>query len=379
MTIALRSASLVLAAAVLGAAEPLPTKDQVASLIGQAQNWLVAQQQASGAFVPGNKFTLGVTQLSLVALASQPLALKATEPAIAKGLAFTAKFRQTDGSFMVPEEGLANYCTSLQLQVFAATATGAPAEIKAAQEFLFGIQNAQAGSINQGGIGYGSRGAGNEDLNNTTFSILALRNTGVPASDPRMQAAVKFLERCQNLSAVNTLPWVTGDGGAVYSPDESKVNGSWDRQAPTPDKPAPKLASYGTMTYSLISSYLALDVGKDDPRVKAARDWIAANWTLDANPGMVKEKEKQGLLYYYTIMARTLDVLDIDQLDTKAGKVDWRAELFAAIKKRAQTAKLPDGGEGVFWINEADRWGEGLPQLGNGYLIQALKRIHQAL
>jgi hypothetical protein len=371
-----RTTALSLLAVAAVAGEALPTKAEVETLAQQAQTWLLKQQDPSGSFIAGSPFTLGITQLAVQALATPPLALKADAEPIAKGLAYAATFRQADGSYQ-EKNALANYCTSLQLMVFAATGTGSKDEITASQNFLFGIQNKQEGTVHHGGIGYGSKGAGNEDLNNTTYALAALRATGVPSTDPRMQAALKYLERCQNLSSVNTLPWVTNDGGAAYSPDESKAGGSWDRNPPKAGEPTPKLASYGSMTYSLVSSYLALDVSKDDPRVQAALTWMSSNWTLDANPGMTAGKEKQGLIYYYAIMAKTFDTLDATSIQTKGGAVDWRAELFATLKKRAVH---PEGKtDEAFWVNEADRWSEGAPQLCTSYVLSALKRIHASL
>lgn len=352
----------------------LPSKAEVAALAAQAQNFLLATPQASGALTEGNKHTLGITQIALVSLAMEP-GLPATDPHIKPALNFMNTFKQADGGVYNPADGVANYSTSLALQTWAATKTGTPADISAAQNFLFGIQNKIEDSPNKGGIGYGSKGAGNEDLNNTSFAITALRASGVPASDPRMQEALKFVERCQNLSSVNRLPWVTNDGGAVYAPDESKAGGSWDRKDVPANGEKPKLASYGTMTYSLISSYVALDLTKDDPRVQAALSWCRDHYQFNANPGMAAGKENQGLMYYFTAMAKTFDLLDQGSMTLNNGQtVDWRADLFKAIKGKAQIT-----GDKAMWINSADRWAEGSPHLCTAYMLMALKRIHASL
>ena len=39
------------------------------------------------------------------------------------------------------------------------------------------------------------------------------------------------------------------------------------------------------MTYAGLKSFLYAGVGKDDPRVKAAIEWISRHYTLDENPG----------------------------------------------------------------------------------------------
>lgn len=363
-------------AAALCAADttPLPSKAAVEALIGAGQRYLLSQAQPNGALVPGRKFILGVTALAAETVALPPLAVSASDPVLAKAVSYTLSFRQPDGGVYDPAEGLGNYCTSLALRLATAVKHGDREAITGMQRYLFGLQNTQAGSIAEGGIGYGSKGPGHEDLSNTAYAVQALAGSGVPASDPHLQAALRFLERCQNLSTVNRLPWVTNDGGAVYAPDESKAAGSWDPKA-SPTATAPRLASYGSMTYALVSTYLVLDLAPADPRVQAALGWVKANYRFDVNPGMAAGKEQQGLFYYYTTMAKTFDLLDATALTLPDGRAaDWRADLFAAIAARAQQA---DGK--AFWINNADRWGEGMPQLVTAYAVGVLKRIHASL
>jgi hypothetical protein len=73
---------------------------------------------------------------------------------------------------------------------------------------------------------------------------------------------------------------------------------------------------------------------------------------------------------------QTFDITDATVIEVAGGKkADWRADLFAAIKARAQAGKPGQS----FWINNADRWGEGMPQLVTAYTVGALKRIHSSL
>ncbi len=370
----------------LQAAEPTPppSKAEVEALLNKAQDWLLSQQQPDGAFLPGNQFVVGVTAMSVDALAKDPVGIPGDDPRIAKAIALLrTHFHEKDGGTYATEEGLGNYGTSFTLMALASTKSTDTEWIKGGHRFLFGAQNNVEDSVANGGIGYGSKGQGHEDLSNTSTAIAALKATGVPTTDPQMQKALKFLERCQNLSSHNKLPWVSNDGGAVYSPEESKAEGSWNPKEAGGEGAASKdvkLTSYGSMTYALISSYLALDLKADDPRVAAALAWAKDNYQFDANPGMMAGKEQEGLLYYYATMAKTFDTLDLKVIELKDGrKVDWRADLFAAIAKRAVPAKLDDGKEGIMWINSAKRWGEGLPHLATVYLIRALKSIHHSL
>lgn len=370
----MRTIALLATVTVSAFAADLPTKSEVEDLVTKGQNFLLAQQQPNGAFVPGRKFTLGISGLVVEALAKQPLGKSAADPIMVKGLAFIDGFKQPNGSVANPEEGIENYTTSIALQVWAATGSTAAADIKKAQDFLLGIQNVKPGDRCEGGIGYGSRGAGNEDLSNTAYAVAALRSTGVPADHPNLQKALGFIQRCHDLSSVNKLPWAKDSGGAVYTPDESKAGGSWMESKPG-DPPA-KMVPYASMTYTLISSYLALDLTKDDPRVLAAKGWVAKNYDgFKSNPGMPAGKELQGLFYTYAASAKALDLLDASTLTTGDGRtVDWRADLFAAIKDRANVKD-----QTAFWINSEKRWGEDTPHLVTTYVVRALKRIHESL
>ena len=78
-------------------------------------------------------------------------------------------------------------------------------------------------------------------------------------------------------------------------------------------------------------------------------------------------------------MAKTFDLLKASTIELKDKQADWRADLFAAIKAKAQAVKLADGSEGMMFINQAERWGEGMPQLATCYMLQALKRLHASL
>jgi squalene-hopene/tetraprenyl-beta-curcumene cyclase len=116
------------------------------------------------------------------------------------------------------------------------------------------------------------------------------------------------------------------------------------------------------MTYSGLKSFLYAGVGKDDPRVKGAIDWIRRHYTLEENPGL----KRAGLYYYYHTFAKALRALGEDQFEDSTGKKhDWRAELFAALKKRQR----PDGG----FINSGDKaFGEADPNLATAFALLSL-------
>jgi squalene-hopene/tetraprenyl-beta-curcumene cyclase len=92
---------------------------------------------------------------------------------------------------------------------------------------------------------------------------------------------------------------------------------------------------------------------------------LQKNYTLDKNPGMPEARSQWGLYYYYHTMAKTLDLLKVEEfVDASGKKHDWRAELTAELAKRQKE----DGS----WTNEQDRWMEGDPRIVTGYALMAL-------
>jgi squalene-hopene/tetraprenyl-beta-curcumene cyclase len=166
-----------------------------------------------------------------------------------------------------------------------------------------------------------------------------------------------FVSRCQNLeSEHNTTPFAAKnpDGGFYYT----CAAGGQSMAEATPNG---GLRSYASMTYAGLKSMIYAGVKPDDPRVKAANEWIRRNYDVDSNPGL----GQTGLYYYYHTFAKTLAAMgDAKLADAKGVEHDWRADLISALARRQR----PDGS----WINEKDRWMEGDPNLVTGYALLAL-------
>jgi len=62
------------------------------------------------------------------------------------------------------------------------------------------------------------------------------------------------------------------------------------------------LRSYGSMTYAGLKSMIYAGLTQDDPRVKAALEFIRKNYTLEENPG----QGQRGLYYYYQTFAKAM-------------------------------------------------------------------------
>ena len=56
------------------------------------------------------------------------------------------------------------------------------------------------------------------------------------------------------------------------------------------------------MTYAGLKSMIYAGLRPDDPRVKAASEYITRHYTVDENPGL----GQKGLYYYYQTFAKTL-------------------------------------------------------------------------
>jgi squalene-hopene/tetraprenyl-beta-curcumene cyclase len=230
--------------------------------------------------------------------------------------------------------------------------------------FLKGLQWDDGEGVDQsdakfGGAGYGSHAR--PDLSNTQFFLDALLAAGVSRDDPAVKRALVFVSRCQNLeSEHNTTPFAAkvGDGGFYYTP----AAGGTSQAGPTPNG---GLRSYASMTYAGLKSMIHAGLTPDDPRVKAATTWIRQFYTLDENPGL----GAQGLFYYYHTFAKALDAMGVDQFEDGGGaNHDWRKELaehLASIQK-----------ENGSWVNAADRWYEGDPNLVTSYTLLALSYCH---
>lgn len=284
------------------------------------------------------------------------------DPLVAKGLKYLEGLKHPDGGIYQPGALYANYETCLAIMCFsAANKDGRYTRLlKEAEAFVKGQQwgtgqPADRADFNYGGAGYGKHKR--PDLSNTQFFIEALRSLGNGPDDEAIQKALVFVSRCQNFeSEHNTTGFAAKnpDGGFYYTPASGGVSMA--------DKtPEGGLRSYGSMTYAGLKSMIHAGVGPDDPRVKAAFEWIRKNYTVEANPGI----GNAGLYYYYHTFAKALDAMKLDLIEDARGvKHAWRDELAAEILRRQR----PDGS----WINDNPRWLEGDPSLVTGYALLTL-------
>jgi squalene-hopene/tetraprenyl-beta-curcumene cyclase len=286
----------------------------------------------------------------------------ANDSLVAKSLKYLEGFVQKDGGVYPPNSTYKNYETCLAIMCFAEANQDGRYDklLNNADKFVKGLQwDGEEGhdesSFSYGGAGYGRHKR--PDLSNTNFLLEALKAAGNGADDEAVQKALVFVSRCQNLETEhNTSPFAAKvqDGGFYYT---VAAGGSSQAGANADGG----LRSYGSMTYAGLKSMIFAGVDREDPRAKAAIEWLGKNYDLESNPGM----GDSGLYYYYHTFSKALAALDADTFEDANGvKHDWRAELTAELLSRQRK----DGS----WLNSNERWMEGDPNLVTAYALISL-------
>jgi squalene-hopene/tetraprenyl-beta-curcumene cyclase len=311
--------------------------------------------------------------------------IDAKDPAVAKAAAFMLEYQQPDGG--IYDRVLPSYNTAIALSALAKVNTPeARAAIPAAQEFLRKLQWSEASVATiggdeapkpvdkshpfYGGIGYGQHGR--PDLSNLNWMLQGLHDSGVPSDDPAFQRALVFLQRVQMHDATNDMAYADGSkqGGFIYATSVNKddVGGGQSQAAGTVEETlddgtkVSRLRAYGSMTYAGFKSYLYAGLKKDDPRVQAAREWIAQNYTLEENPHMGTD----GLYYYFVTFARAMEAFGEEEIETAGGeKRRWADDLI----DRLAELQNEDGS----FRSVDDRWMENDPVLITAYSLLALQ------
>lgn len=326
--------------------------------VGKAVDYLRTKGQAeNGSFSE----QAGPAVTALVATAMMRNGVEPSDPSIAKALGYLDGFIHEDGG-VYKGDGHRNYETCLAIMCFLeANENGKyDKKIQNAEKFLRGIQWDQGEGIEDSDARFGGQGYGGHkrpDLSNTQMYLDALKALGADEKDPDVQKALKFVSQCQNLESehnTGTFAAKNPDGGFIYTAADGGASMAGEL-------PNGGLRSYGSMTYAGLKSMIYAGVKHDDKRVKAAATWIRKHYDIGSNPGM----GQQGLYYYYNTFAKALDAFGEDEfIDADGKKHNWRQELLTALAQKQQ----PDGS----WVNEANRWLEGDPNLVTGYALLAL-------
>lgn len=335
-----------------------PSASQIDEAIAKGTAFLAKVQASDGSFSAASG--PGVTAIVTAGLLKSGSSVD--DDVVAKALRYLDGNRREDGGIYQKGSNHKNYETCLAIVAYQAANKDhrydkllADAEKFVKKEQWDDGEGKSPDDVNFGGAGYGSKSR--PDLSNTSFLIEALHELGRGNDDPAMQKALIFVSRCQNLeSKYNTEPLAAkvNDGGFFYT-----VAGGGDSMAGKTEDGG--LRSYGSMTYAGFKSMIYAGVKRDDPRVKAAYEWIQKHYTLDENPGM----GPAGLYYYYHTFAKALTAIGDDKLVDAEGKShDWRAELAQKYIEQQNA----DGS----WVNKTPRWLENDPNLVTAYGLLCL-------
>lgn len=363
--------ALTFAIAVLAGITPLPVFSAETSpadeyrayqqAVDRAAIYLAQAQGADGAFTAP-----GVTSVVTTGLLRNGRSVD--DPLVARSLKYLEGMVQPNGGVYQPDSLYRNYETCLAMLCFTEANRDGRYDklLKNADRFIKQEQWDESEGHDRSSMYYGGAGYGRHerpDLSNTQFLIEALKAAGNGPDDEAMQKALVFVSRCQNLETEhNTTDFArtNPDGGFYYT----IAAGGSSMAGETPEG---GLRSYGSMTYAGLKSMIYAGVGPDDPRVKAAFEWIRKHYDLETNPGMADN----GLYYYYHTFAKALNAMGVDKVEDADGvKHDWRRELRQELLSRQR----PDGS----WVNENPRWMEGEPSLVTGYALLALSYCRPA-
>ena len=304
---------------------------------------------------------------------------QAKPPWMKQGYSFILSCAQADGG--IHQTNLVTYNTAISMMALL-TANKKEYEpiLRKARQFLVRLQgdfDAQGKVDNafDGGIGYGSKYK-HSDMANTLAALEALYyskhlvgDKAIPsdAHDLNWDAAIHFIQNCQNLPAYNKEAWASADpknkGGFIYYPGQSMAGSETNSVTGHV-----ALRSYGSISYAGMLSYLYANLKRDDPRVQAVFDWLRHNYTLEENPGL----GPQGLFYYFHTMTKALTLYGADELELSNGqRVNWRKDLALKLINLQQR----DGS----WSNDNGRWWEKDPALVTSYAVLALEMIYRGL
>jgi len=295
-----------------------------------------------------------------------------SEKAIQKGFEYLETLVKPDGG--IYHEEYRNYVTAVCLMAFTESKQGKyKTIIENAKNFLIKFQVDEGEGIEKshryyGGIGYG--GDDRPDLSNTQLALDAIKaaedyearysqitsggSDQIEKEETEMglhwKKALVFLARCQNVKAVNDMPYAKDNGGFIYETGTYKEGRSH---------------SYGSMTYAGVKSLLYARVAKDDIRVKRAVEWIRDHYTLDENPGFA-EGGQTALYYYYKTFAKGLDALGEDVIvDSSGNKHLWREDMI----KKLLSLQYEEG----YWVHTHARYMHNVKDLVTAYAIISMK------
>ena len=340
----------VCAAALCAAAD----QASIDAALDRGAKYLLAAQSPEGYW--SDRQMPALTALPVWALSGAGRASGDAGRAVERGVAFVLGTQREDGGFYVPKpgrggSGLGNYNTSVCLSALFETKRCPAAPLLKAREYIASSQLTGDDTM-AGGFGYDKISRRRyADLSNTSYALDAMRRTESleeyrPGGrvDVDWNRAVAFVDNLMKKEGPDA-------GGAAYNDRTPQGGTSTNAQGRV------QLRAYGSMTYAAVLSMCHAKLERGDPRVRQSLEYCSKNWSVDENPGM----GRQGLYYFYDIMARALSAAGVDEV----GGHRWKKELSQKII----SLQKPDGS----WCNDNNRFWEADPVLCTSFAMLVLE------
>lgn len=304
------------------------TRQQLMASMAKGAAYLRQQQKPDGAYDPHP----GITAMAAAALLRQPGQHQRELATVGKTLDYLKGLAKPDGGIYVKD--IPHYITAVAVQALAAGGRdGDKSAIEKARAYLADHlldegEGVQKSDKFYGGMGYGGTSDGGlADVISLEISLRAMKEAELPANDAAWEKAITFLQRTQNFRETNDQAWSANDGGFIYYPGYSQVEGTTQ--------------SYGSGTYAGLMSYAWANLQKNDRRVQNAFTWIGEHYTVDENPGI----GQKAVYYYYMVFAKALQAFGEGEIvDAKGVGHNWREDLGAKLL----SLQHPEG----FWVND---------------------------
>jgi len=329
------------------------TRKQVMTAMTRGAAFIARQQQPDGKYDPHP----GITAMAAAALLSQPGQRDKQLPTVAKSLDYLRTLTKPDGG--IYEKMIPHYITAVAVRALVAGGrTADKPTIEKARAYLADHLLDEGEGIAKsdkfyGGMGYGGTSDGGiADIISLELSLRAMKEAELPANDAAWQKAITFLQRTQNNKETNDQGWSGTDGGFIYYPGYSQVDGTTQ--------------SYGSGTYAGLLSYSWANLQKNDRRVQNTLKWIGEHYTVAENPGI----GTKALYYYYMVFAKALHAYGGDTItDNKGVAHNWREDLGQKLLSLQRT----DGS----WVNSNPAEMQGNPVLVTSFTMMAIEAILQ--
>lgn len=328
----------------------------IEAALAKGASYLLAQQAADGHFSDPQMPAL--TALPLWALSG----VKSDKAAREKAAAYVLSTQRADGGFYVPKpgrggSGLGNYNTSVCLSALFESKLAPAAPLLKARAYVASSQLTGDDTL-AGGFGYDRVSRRRyADLSNTAYAMDAMARTA-SLEELRTDGKRVDLDWAKALAFVENLQAKEGadKGGATYNERTPQAGRATNRVGKV------HLRAYGSMSYAAVLSMCSANLTKGDPRVRNALDYCSRYWSVEENPGM----GRQGLYYYFDILARALHAAGVETLATSDGRtVFWKRELAAKLL----SLQKPDGS----WANDNNRFWEADPVLCTSFAMICLE------